>query len=163
MILISQLFPPNYPGNMVSAYYGLHSTPCYIWLSMNTHTYTYTHTRTLQKLRSHNIRVGTEDSSMAKNLLDEVWISRAQHLVRFYQEDLSYDAETARSTVGYVNCVRLAVKCEECGVWVRLGTDKLINPTNYYYVHVVSFVDVGGERESAYLLLLLSPTTRYTY
>ena len=34
-----------------------------------------------------------------------------------------------------------------------MGTDKLINPTNYYYVHVVSFVDVGGERERLFVII----------
>ena len=82
------------------------TTPLYIRLSvytlslsLYTHTHTHTHTRTLQKLRSENIKVGTQDSSRAKNLLDEVWVARAQNLVRFYQDDLNYDAETARSTI----------------------------------------------------------------
>ena len=69
-----------------------------------THTHTHTHTPSLshtheQKLRSQSIKVGTQDSSRAKNLLDEVWVTRAQNLVRFYQDDLGHDAETARNTV----------------------------------------------------------------
>ena len=57
------------------------------------------HSRSLQKLRSQSIKVGTQDSSRAKNLLDEVWVSRAQNLVRFYREDLGYSEEVAISTI----------------------------------------------------------------
>ena len=53
-----------------------------------------------QKLRAEVIKAGTQDSSRAKDLLDQVWMTRAQNLVRFYQDDLSYDSETAKATVG---------------------------------------------------------------
>lgn len=52
-----------------------------------------------QKLRAEVIKAGTQDNSRAKDLLDQVWMTRAQNLVRFYEKDLNYDLPTARTTV----------------------------------------------------------------
>ena len=52
-----------------------------------------------QKLRAEGIKAGTQDSSRAKDLLDQVWMTRARNLVRFYEQDLSYDLSTAMTTV----------------------------------------------------------------